>query len=462
MHIHILGICGTFMAGIASLARAAGHRVTGSDQGVYPPMSDQLAALGIDVIEGYAAGQLDLAPDIVVIGNVLTRGMPVVEEILNRRLAYASGPEWLAREVLRSRRVIAVAGTHGKTTTTSLLAHILESAGLNPGFLIGGVPRDFDTSARLGHGSVFVIEADEYDTAFFDKRAKFLHYRPEIQIITNLEFDHADIYPDLAAIQNQFHQLVRSLPANGRLVVPAGDANIQAVLERGCWTPVDTFASEPAAGADWTGTASASGEFRLFEQGVSQGAVSWGMSGDYNAENAVAALLAARAVGVSNDAALSAIAGFGGVKRRLEQRGEFGGVRVYDDFAHHPTAISRTIAGLRREMPEGRLAIVLELRSNTMKLGVHKDTLAAALSAADRVWVYRPAGLDWDLAAAVQALSSVQVCDDTATIVEAASGYVESGDRLVVMSNGGFENIQVRLEAALERRFGRRAAPQSD
>jgi UDP-N-acetylmuramate: L-alanyl-gamma-D-glutamyl-meso-diaminopimelate ligase len=356
--------------------------------------------------------------------------------------------------VLGSQRVIGVAGTHGKTTTTSLLAHILECAGLNPGFLIGGVPRDFDTSARLGGGTVFVIEADEYDTAFFDKRAKFLHYRPRIQIINNLEFDHADIYPDLAAIQNQFHQLVRVLPANGRLIVPAGDANIQAVLDRGCWTPVDTFASDLAVGADWTGTASASGEFRLFEKAASRGAVGWDMSGDYNAENAVAALLAARAVGVTSDVALAAIAGFGGVKRRLEQRGEFGGVRLYDDFAHHPTAISRTIAGLRCEMSEGRLAIVLELRSNTMKLGVHKDTLAAALEAADRVWVYRPAGLDWDLAGAIQALPAVQICDDTATIVDAAIGYVEPGDRLVVMSNGGFENIQARLEAALAQRFG--------
>lgn len=419
-------------------------------------MSDQLAALGIDVIQGYEREQLDLAPDVVVIGNVMTRGMPVVEEILNRRIPYASGPEWLTREVLGSQRVIGVAGTHGKTTTTSLLAHILECAGLNPGFLIGGVPRDFDTSARLGGGTVFVIEADEYDTAFFDKRAKFLHYRPRIQIINNLEFDHADIYPDLAAIQNQFHQLVRVLPANGRLIVPAGDANIQAVLDRGCWTPVDTFASDPAAGADWTGTASASGEFRLFEKAASRGVVGWDLSGDYNAENAVAALLAARAVGVTSDVALAAIAGFGGVKRRLEQRGEFGGVRLYDDFAHHPTAISRTIAGLRCEMSEGRLAIVLELRSNTMKLGVHKDTLAAALEAADRVWVYRPAGLDWDLAGAIQALPAVQICDDTATIVDAAIGYVEPGDRLVVMSNGGFENIQVRLEAALAQRFGPR------
>lgn len=454
MHIHILGICGTFMAGIAAIARAAGHRVTGADQGVYPPMSDQLASLGIDVIEGYAKDQLDLSPDVVVVGNVMTRGVPVVEAMLNSGIAYASGPEWLAREVLRTQRVIGVAGTHGKTTTTSLLAFILERAGMSPGFLIGGIPGDFDVSARLGGGSVFVIEADEYDTAFFDKRAKFLHYRPEIQIINNLEFDHADIYPDLAAIQNQFHQLVRTLPSKGRLIVPVGDTAIRDVLDRGCWTPVDTFASDVAVGADWTGRCGADRNFELFEGGESRGSRRWSMTGDYNAENAVAALLAARAAGVSTDVALAAIGEFAGVKRRLEERGIFGGVGLYDDFAHHPTAIGRTIAGIRQEMPSGRLIIVLEPRSNTMKSGIHGDSLGTALADADGVWVFRPPDLEWDIAAAIDRPQVVRVCDDTEEIVRDVTRFASPGDRIVIMSNGGFDGIHARFEASLAGRFG--------
>ena len=449
MHIHILGICGTFMAGVAAIARAAGHRVTGADQGVYPPMSDQLAALGIDVIDGYARDQLDLSPDVVVVGNVMTRGVPVVEEMLNRGIAYASGPEWLADEVLRSQRVIGVAGTHGKTTTTSLLAWILDRAGLDPGFLIGGIPRDFDTSARFGGGDVFVIEADEYDTAFFDKRAKFLHYRPEVQVINNLEFDHADIYPDLAAIQNQFHQLVRVLPSQGRLIVRAADPAIRGVLDRGCWTPVDTFSSSAQDAADWTARCADDGALEVFESGESRGRIDWSMSGDYNAENAVAALLAARAVGVATEVALQAIGEFGGVKRRLECRGEFGGITLFDDFAHHPTAIRRTIDGVRRSMGAGRLIIVLEPRSNTMKLGVHRDTLAAALPGADRAWVFRPPGLDWDIDAAFGNSDRVSVCADTREIVRQAVDFASPGDRLIVMSNGGFEGIHGRLESAL-------------
>jgi len=442
------------MAGIAAIARAAGHRVTGADRGVYPPMSDQLAAFGIDIIEGYESDQLLLAPDVVIVGNVMSRGIPVVEALLNGSIPYASGPEWLAREVLRSQRVIAVAGTHGKTTTTSLLAHILETAGMNPGFLIGGVPHDFDVSARLGGGNVFVIEADEYDTAFFDKRAKFLHYRPEIQVINNLEFDHADIYPDLGAIQNQFHQLVRVLPSAGRLIVPAVDPAIHAVLERGCWTPLDTFSSDPDEAADWTGRCGPNGTFELSEAGEPRGNRAWCMTGNYNAENAVAALLAARAAGIETDQALDAIGRFGGVKRRLERRGVFGGVTLYDDFAHHPTAISRTIAGLRAEMTEGRLLVVLEPRSNTMKLGIHRETLGGALAGADTVWIYRPADLDWDLEATVDGVAVAHVHAATADIVEAASAAARPGDRLVVMSNGGFENIQARLESALARRSG--------
>jgi UDP-N-acetylmuramate: L-alanyl-gamma-D-glutamyl-meso-diaminopimelate ligase len=454
VHVHILGICGTFMAGIAAIARATGHRVTGSDQGVYPPMSEQLAALGIDVIEGYERDQLYPAPDVVVVGNVATRGMPVVEAMLDSGIPYTSGPEWLAREVLREQRVIAVAGTHGKTTTTSILAFILERAGLEPGFLIGGLARDFDVSARLGGGAVFVIEADEYDTAFFDKRAKFLHYRPEIQVINNLEFDHADIYPDLAAIQNQFHQLVRTLPGRGWLIVPAADEALRAVLARGCWTPVVTFASEPDASADWAGRCGPDGRFELFEGGVARGGCDWQMSGAHNAENAVAALLAARAVGVPTAAALEAIGEFRGVRRRLEKRGEFGGVALYDDFAHHPTAIGRTIAGIRQAATGGRLVIVLEPRSNTMKAGVHAATLGESLAGADRVWVYRPPGLEWDIAAALDRPGVVTVSDETEDIVREAVQFVAPGDRIVVMSNGGFDDMHARLEAALDRRFG--------
>ena len=453
MHIHILGICGTFMAGIAAIARAAGHRVTGADQGVYPPMSEQLSGLGIDVIDGYEPDQLELKPDVVIVGNVMSRGMPIIEALLNSRMPVVSGPQWLAAEVLADQQVVAVAGTHGKTTTSSLLAFILEQAGLEPGFLIGGLPADFDTSARLGGGSVFVIEADEYDTAFFDKRAKFLHYRPDIQIITNLEFDHADIYADLEAIQWQFHQLLRMLPGKGQLVIPAEDDNVRAVIERGCWTPVETFSSNPGSLADWIGLADHPGHFSLMHAGESQGAAAWHMSGAYNAENAVAALLAARALGVSVQQAVASVGRFGGVRRRLELRGIWGDVSLYDDFAHHPTAIERTIAGIRHDSPKGRVLVILEPRSNTMKLGIHADKLAAALEAADEVWVYRPADLGWDPAKVLRSLSRVQVSDDIDSIAVAAVEKARPGDKFVVMSNGGFGGIHSLLEAGLSARF---------
>lgn len=449
MHIHILGICGTFMAGVAAIAKAAGYRVTGSDKGVYPPMSDQLVAIGIDIVEGYDAAQLDLKPDVVVVGNVMTRGMPVIEEMLNRGLTYMSGPEWLAKEVLRKQRVVAVAGTHGKTTTTSLLAWILEQAGQRPGFLIGGVPQDFGISARLGDGHVFVIEADEYDTAFFDKRAKFLHYRPEIQIINNLEFDHADIYADLAAIQWQFHQLIRALPANGRLILPAGDDNIQDVIGQGCWTPVDTFSSSGDNGADWSGVVENNGELSVTGPNKASIRGPWQLTGAFNAENAVAAMLAARQLGVSMESSLAFLREFKGVKRRLELLGIFGGVRLYDDFAHHPTEIRRTIAGIRQKMSAGRLLVVLEPRSNTMKAGVHRDVLAAALADADHIWVLRPDDLQWDLDAAMRPLQQATVAPDIQTIVESVTRFANDGDELVVMSNGGFGNIHELLRAAL-------------
>ena len=441
------------MAGIAAIARAAGHRVTGADKGVYPPMSEQLADLGIDIIDGYEPDQLELQPDVIIIGNVMSRGMPIIEAILNRRMAYMSGPQWLAAEVLADQQVVAVAGTHGKTTTTSLLAFILEQAGLNPGFLIGGRAADFDVSARLGGGSIFVLEADEYDTAFFDKRAKFLHYQPDIQIISNLEFDHADIYADLEAIQWQFHQLLRMLPGTGRLIIPADDDNIRAVVERGCWTPIETFSSDPDSLADWKGLADHPGHFRLMRDGHLQGSTAWHMIGAYNAENAVAALIAAQVLGVSVDQAITAIGRFGGVRRRLELRGTWGGVSLYDDFAHHPTAIERTIAGVRRERPDGRLLVILEPRSNTMKLGIHEATLAAALDAADEVWVYRPAELGWDLDKALRTLSRVQISDDIGSIAAAVVAQAMPGDMLVVMSNGGFGGIHSLLEVGLSARF---------
>jgi UDP-N-acetylmuramate: L-alanyl-gamma-D-glutamyl-meso-diaminopimelate ligase len=456
MHVHILGIGGTFMAGVAAIAKEAGHRVTGSDRGVYPPMSEQLAGLGIAVTDGYAASQLDPAPDVVIVGNVMSRGMPVVEELLNRRIPYCSGPEWLAREVLRSRHVIAVSGTHGKTTTTALLAWILMRAGRDPGFLVGGMTPDLDVSARLGGGDVFVIEADEYDTAFFDKGAKFLHYRPLTLVINNLEFDHADIYEDLAAIQRQFHQLVRTVPGNGRIICRADDANIRVVLDRGCWTPVETFASNAGVPADWTGIA-ADGAFELFAGGKPQGTAAWSLAGDHNAENATAALLAARHAGVNISAALEAIAGFRGVRRRLELLGVWGGVRLYEDFAHHPTAIMRTLAALRRSLKPRRVLIVTEPRSNTMKLGVHRDALAAALAQADASWVLQTDGLKWDLAAALAGVSSARVRPDTAAIVADVTGECEPGDAVVVMSNGDFRNIRADLAAALAARAQRAA-----
>lgn len=453
MHIHILGICGTFMAGVAAIARAAGYRVTGSDQGVYPPMSDQLAVLDIEVVEGYGVEQLELRPDVVIIGNVMTRGMPVIEAVLNRKMAYVSGPEWLANEVLAGRRIAAVAGTHGKTTTSSVLAWILDYAGMQPGFLIGGVPKNFAQSARLGDGEVFVIEADEYDTAFFDKRAKFLHYHPDTQIISNIEFDHADIYADLPAIQWQFHQLLRTLPGNGHLVVPAGEKNIDDLLAMGCWTPVETFSSDADVAADWRVRTAAVGVLEITGDGVPERRCGWSMTGTHNAENAVAALLAARHLGVDIDRGLEAIAAFKGVKRRLELCGTFGGVEVYDDFAHHPTAIRKTIEGLKAADGPGRLLVVLEPRSYTMRLGVHQHTLAAALAGADAVWIYDPPDVGWNLEAALASLGRASVSADIDDIVSGLVDTAQSQDRIVIMSNGGFHGIHGRVEQALQQKF---------
>ena len=453
MHIHILGICGTFMGGIAALARAAGHRVTGSDQNVYPPMSEQLTALGIDLIEGYDAGQLCLNPDVVVIGNVMSRGNPLIEALLDSGIPYTSGPEWLARHILASRWTLAVAGTHGKTTTSSILAWILEHAGLQPGFLIGGVPGNFNVTARLGGGRHFVVEADEYDTAFFDKRAKFVHYRPRTAVLNNLEHDHADIYPDVASIQWQFHQLLRMVPHNGLVVANATDAHVMEVIRMGCWTPVAGFAAS-ASGDHWHAAVADGGDYSSFRILAGErliGEVHWDMVGRHNAQNALAAILAARSAGVEVSKAIEALSLFTGVRRRMEVRGVVNGVTVYDDFAHHPTAVETTIDGLRRRIGNARLLAVLEPRSNTMKLGTHRDALANSLSKADHVWMYQGPGVQWDVAGSVAALGDrASVSKDLDELIAVLAQTAKAGDHILIMSNGGFGGIHAKLLARLQ------------
>ncbi len=448
MHIHILGICGTFMGGIALLARAAGHTVTGCDANVYPPMSTQLEEQGIRLVEGYGADQLALNPDVFVVGNAISRGNPLLEEILDRGLPYVSGPQWLAENVLQGRWVLAVAGTHGKTTTTSLLAWILEDAGLKPGFLVGGVPKNFGVSARLGETPFFVIEADEYDTAFCDKRSKFVHYRPRTVILNNLEFDHADIFADLEAIETQFHHLVRIIPRSGRIVANAAEETLPRVIQRGCWSELEWF--NDAAG--WSvSEGAAEDEVVVRRLGKEIGRRRLPLSGRHNRANALAAIAAARHVGVTPEVALDALTRFDGVKRRLELRGTVRGVAVYDDFAHHPTAITLTVEGLRRQVGEARILAVLEPRSNTMKLGVMKDQLPASLTEADKVFCYA-ANLGWDARAALQPIAAKTVVeDDLDALVAAIVAEAREGDRILVMSNGGFGGIHGKLLAALGR-----------
>ncbi|MBT3056506.1 MAG: UDP-N-acetylmuramate:L-alanyl-gamma-D-glutamyl-meso-diaminopimelate ligase [Candidatus Thiodiazotropha sp. (ex Codakia orbicularis)] len=451
MHIHILGICGTFMGGIALLARALGHRVSGSDANVYPPMSTQLEQAGIDLMEGFEADHLQPAPDMVVVGNAMTRGNPAVEAMLNRGLPYTSGPQWLAEHVLQGRWVLAVAGTHGKTSTASLLAWILEQAGLQPGFLIGGVPENFGLSARLGDSPFFVVEADEYDTAFFDKRSKFVHYRPRTLIMNNLEFDHADIFDDLAMIQRQFHHLVRTVPAEGLIISPLNDGNISDVLDMGVWTPLEFFDPEIEAGWHAEHTTADGHSFDVVCEGEMQGRVSWELIGNHNVANALAALAAARHTGVRPGAAIEAFSGFKNVKRRMELCGEVNGVRVYDDFAHHPTAIETTLDGLRKQVGDARIITLLEPRSNTMKRGVHADRLADALRTADQVMMFMPDDLQWDAAAALASLGDrAELFSDTASMVSLAVEMARPGDHILVMSNGGFEAIHQRLLDALK------------
>ena len=442
MHIHILGICGTFMGGLALLARAAGHQVTGCDASVYPPMSTQLEAQGIALINGYHAEQIDLKPDLFVIGNVVTRGNALMEAILNRGLPYASGPQWLHDHVLQGRWVLAVAGTHGKTTTSAMLAWILEHAGLNPGFLIGGVPQNFGVSARLTETPFFVIEADEYDTAFFDKRSKFVHYAPRTLVLNNLEYDHADIFPDLAAIETQFHHLVRTIPGNGLIVARGSDAALDRVLARGAWTPVARFGGD---GAWQAGATDDNGAFEVTHETASRGCVMWDLLGEHNRMNALAAIAAARHAGVPAAGAVDALGQFQNVKRRMEIRGTVRNVTVYDDFAHHPTAIATTLAGLRRKVGGARIIAVIEPRSNTMKLGVMKQALPGSLADADLVFCYS-GGLGWDAAAALASLGEkAAVHDELERMVAAIAAAARAGDQVLVMSNGGFGGIHDKL-----------------
>ncbi len=458
MHVHILGIGGTFMGGVAAIAKAAGFRVTGADLNVYPPMSNQLEALGIEFVEGYGAGQLDLRPDIVVVGNALSRGSPVVEAMLDLGLPYTSGPQWLAEHVLRDKHVIAVAGTHGKTTTTAMLTWILEDAGLAPGFLVGGVPSNFDCTARLGGGRLFVIEADEYDTAFFDKRAKFVHYRPRTAILNNLEFDHADIYPDVAAIRRQFNQLLRTVPGAGRIIVNGGDAELATALSLGCWTPRETFAvaGTSAAAADWSARiaqGSAANRFSVLLGGHAVAEVNWSLLGEHNVMNALAAIAAARHVGVAPERAAQALSAFRGVKRRMEIRGVVDQITVYDDFAHHPTAIETTLRGLKARVGGARIIAVLEPRSNTMKMGVHREQLAPALALADRTWFLNSPDLGWDLPSAVATLGTrASFAPSVDALVQGLSAESRSGDHILVMSNGGFGGLHDKLLGALRTR----------
>ncbi|MDR2164838.1 MAG: UDP-N-acetylmuramate:L-alanyl-gamma-D-glutamyl-meso-diaminopimelate ligase [Zoogloeaceae bacterium] len=449
-HLHILGICGTFMGGLAQLAVQAGYRVTGCDANVYPPMSDQLRASGIALTEGYGADQVSLKPDVFVVGNAVSRGNPLLEAILDQNLPYVSGPQWLAEHVLRGRQVLGVAGTHGKTTTAAMLAWILEQAGAQPGFLIGGVPLNFGVSARLGATPLFVIEADEYDTAFCDKRSKFVHYRSRVVILNNLEFDHADIFPDLAAIETQFHHLVRTLPASGLIVANAREESLRRVLARGCWTPVAWFDDTRREGEGFQMEGDdATGNLVLRDARGEIARVRWELTGAHNRSNACAALLAARHAGVSLEAGMRSLAGFRNVKRRLEVRGEAAGVTVYDDFAHHPTAIAATLDGLRRKVGDARILAVLEPRSNTMKLGAMKERLAGGLAQADRVFCYA-AHLDWDAAQALASLgNAASVHDDIGALTRAVVAESRPGDQVLVMSNGGFGGVHTCILDAL-------------
>ncbi len=456
MHLHILGICGTFMGSLAQLAVASGHRVTGSDANVYPPMSSQLSDAGIELIEGYDPAQLEPAPDLVVVGNALSRGNPCVEYVLNKGLNYTSGPQWLGDHCLPGRWVLAVAGTHGKTTTASMLAWILDYAGLNPGYLIGGVPKNFGVSARLGDSPFFVVEADEYDTAFFDKRSKFVHYHPRTLVLNNLEFDHADIFPDLAAIQTQFHHLVRTVPGEGLIIWPEEERALAVVLERGCWTPTEVISAGNASTnmpKNWQSRLldPSGSDFELLLAGKSVARVQWEHIGAHNVANGVAAMVAARHAGVPIEVAAEALGQFEGVKRRMECLADIDGVRIYDDFAHHPTAIATTLQGLRTQVGDENIIAVIEPRSNTMKLGIHRDQLAASTVEADQVFWYQPSGFDWSLDDVVVVSAGTQVVADLDNLLEVTIKASKPGTHIVIMSNGGFGGFHQKLITALSK-----------
>jgi len=453
MHIHIFGICGTFMGGVAALAKAAGHRVSGGDANIYPPMSTQLKGLGIAVHDGYDVGQLEPTPDCVVIGNAMSRGNAAVEAVLDRGIPYTSGPQWLSEHVLKDRHVIAVAGTHGKTTTASMLAWILEETGHSPGFLIGGVPANFDVTARYGESKYFVVEADEYDTAFFDKRAKFVHYRPHTLILGNLEFDHADIYKDLDAILWQFHQMLRTIPKSGRIILNNADENLKTLLEMGCWSTTESFGIGEGD-EDWTARFLDAGERRISvsHRGGATGEGSWQLGGSYNLENALAAVAASHSAGVSVSQAVEALSRFDGVKRRMERTATVGDIAIYDDFAHHPTAIRRTIAAVKRRYPGQRVIVAIEPRSNTMKMGVHNTELAQSLADADLVWMYRPEDMYDGFEESLSALGDrLRMFRDYDNLVSDMSAKVLSGDQVIFMSNGGFGSTRQTLTAVLQR-----------
>jgi len=453
MHLHILGICGTFMGSLALLARDLGHTVTGSDQSVYPPMSTQLENAGITLMQGYDRSHLQPHPDLVIVGNAMKRGIDAVEYMLDAGLPYISGPQFLADHVLQGKHVLGVAGTHGKTTTTTMLAWVLDQAGLNPGFLIGGVPLGFSQSARLGGGKYFVVEADEYDSAFFDKRSKFVHYHPKTAIRNTLEFDHADIFDDLAAIQKQFHHLVRTIPSTGRIIAPITETHIDEVLEMGCWTPVIRTGLDTDTQAElYAELIQADGShFKVLEQGKVIAEVQWSMTGQHSVANALATIAAAQHVGVSIVQACEALSSFGGVKRRMELLGTLRGIEVYDDFAHHPTAIETTLDGARKRLGERRLWAVIEPRSNTMRMGSHKDGLAHSARLADEVIWYQPEGLDWDLQPVVEAASNKsQVSRSLDEIIQRIVQEAGEGDAVVIMSNGGFGGLHQKLLAALQ------------
>ena len=455
MHIHILGICGTFMGGLAVLAKEAGHRVTGCDANVYPPMSTQLEAQGIELIQGFGPEQVELNPDLYVIGNVVSRGNPLIEEIMNRNLPMISGPQWIGDHILKDKWVLSVAGTHGKTTTSAMVAWILEHAGYAPGFLIGGIPQNFGISARLtgpaANSEFFVIEADEYDTAFFDKRSKFVHYHSKTAILNNLEYDHADIFPDIGAIETQFHHLVRTVPGIGRVIANADEASLQRVLKRGCWSEKETFGS--AEGADWAMAEHADGSFDVIFKGAKAATVNWQLTGKHNRSNALAAIAAARHVGVPIEVAAQALESFQSVKRRMEVRGTVNGVTVYDDFAHHPTAIETTVGGLRQKIGQsGRILAVLEPRPNTMKLGTMKDALPGSLKEADLVFGFgSEKALGWKLGEALSPMGEIaSAYDDLEVMVKAIVAQAKPGDHIIVMSNGGFGGVHQKLLEALK------------